>query len=108
MADSIDRAAPVAKNTFDLSHFRNAPAELLTATAEADQPLTERDAEQALRDAGYSRREAKAILSEGYGALTLRDAEDAPETDVMIAEVTDYPRELARNRLRLLELSLSA
>ncbi len=100
LADSIDRAAPVAKNTFDLSHFRNPPAELLTATAEADQPLTERDAEQALRDAGYSRREAKAIVAEGYGALTLRDAEEEPVPEATVS--------LARARLRLRELSLSA
>ncbi len=100
LADGIDRAAPAAKNTFDLSHFRHAPAELLTATAEADQPLTERDAEQALRDAGYSRREAKAIVAEGYGALTLRDAEDVPSPEATIS--------LARARLRMRELTLSA
>lgn len=95
LADGIDRAASAAKNTFDLSAFRNAPEHLLTAeaTAAGDQPLTERDAEQALRDAGYSRREAKAILSEGYGALTLRDAEEPSVPEGTIS--------LARARLRM-------
>ncbi len=93
LADGIDRAVSAAKNTFDLSHFRNAPEHLLGVETEADQSLTERDAEAALRDAGYSRREAKAILSEGYGALTLRDAEDAPAPAATIS--------LARARLRM-------
>jgi len=38
--------------------------------------LGARDAEKALRDAGFSRTEAKAILAEGYKATPLRDAED--------------------------------
>lgn len=36
--------------------------------------LTIRDAEEALRDAGFSRKEAKAILSGGFKSLPLRDA----------------------------------
>lgn len=35
-----------------------------------------RDAERALRDAGFSRTEAKSILASGYDALSLRDAEE--------------------------------
>jgi uncharacterized protein len=36
--------------------------------------MTERDAERALRDAGFSRTEAKAIVAEGFKGLALRDA----------------------------------
>lgn len=35
-----------------------------------------RDAEQALREAGFSRSQAKALLAQGYKALSLRDADD--------------------------------
>lgn len=35
-----------------------------------------RDAERALREAGFSRGEAKSILAEGYKSLSLRDAGD--------------------------------
>lgn len=38
--------------------------------------LTIRTAEKALREAGYSRTEAKAILAAGYKAMPPRDAED--------------------------------
>lgn len=38
--------------------------------------LTIRTAEKALRDAGFSRTEAKAILAEGFKAMPPRDAED--------------------------------
>jgi len=34
-------------------------------------------AERALREAGFSRTQAKAVLAEGFSALPLRDAEDA-------------------------------
>lgn len=43
-----------------------------------------RIAEQALRDAGFSRTEAKAILAEGFKAVPLRDAEDYGELAEMI------------------------
>ncbi|WP_160119649.1 HK97 family phage prohead protease [Rhodovarius lipocyclicus] len=39
--------------------------------------LTERDAERALRDAGFSRSEAKAIIASGFKALPQRDADEA-------------------------------
>ena len=45
--------------------------------------LTIRDAEMALRDAGFSRNQAKAILSKGYSALSLRDAEDNADNEVV-------------------------
>lgn len=39
--------------------------------------LTERDAERALRDAGLSRSEAKAVIAAGFKSLPQRDAGDA-------------------------------
>lgn len=66
------------------------PAEILES-AEETAPLEEqrptiRDAEKALRDGGFSDREAKAILADGYRSLDARDeheeeAEDVPGTD---------------------------
>lgn len=46
--------------------------------------LTIRIAEQALRDVGFSQREAKAILAEGFKAIPQRDAEDYGELAEMI------------------------
>lgn len=47
-----------AKASFDLSIFANVPDSLIN-----DDELTERDAEKALRDAGFSRSKAKAMLA---------------------------------------------
>ncbi len=123
LADAIDREAPAAKNLFDLSHFQNAPAELLNATAEAqevtDSEPTIRDAERALRDAGYSRREAVAILAAGYTTAMQGDpvpveaepTDDAPEpmseeTDPVFGDVVAEAEAMVRraNRTRELEL----
>lgn len=54
----IDGKAPKAK--FDLSVFNNVPDDL---RENRDHELTERDAEKALRDAGFSRSKAKALLA---------------------------------------------
>lgn len=43
---------------------------------------TIRDAERALRDAGFSRTESKQILSSGYKSLSLRDAEDSADDEI--------------------------
>jgi len=45
--------------------------------------LTIRDAEYALRDAGFSRTQAKDILARGY-KLSLRDAEDSESKDELV------------------------
>jgi len=50
--------------------------------------LSIRDAERALRDAGYSRTEAKAILASGYKSLPPRDAEDYSELAELISRNT--------------------
>lgn len=43
---------------------------------------TIRDAEKALRDAGFSRTESKQILSSGFKSLSLRDAEDSADNEI--------------------------
>ena len=72
---------------FDLSAFSNTP-ETLKQPSEACEtqedggtPPKPRTAEDALRDVGYSRREAKAILSDGLKAIKgqQEDVESAPE-----------------------------
>ena len=50
--------AKSAKAQFDLSMFANAPAEY-----KANHEPTERDAEKALRDVGFSKKQAKAMLA---------------------------------------------
>ena len=44
--------------------------------------LTIRDAERALRDAGFSRAEAKRILADGFKSLSLRDAEQKEDDEL--------------------------
>jgi len=56
--DTIIEAGKPIKAQFDLSMFANVPDELVR-----DEDLTERDAEKALRDAGFSRSKAKAMLA---------------------------------------------
>ena len=51
--------------------------------------LSIRDAERALRDAGYSRTEAKAILAAGYKTLPQREAEDYGELAEIIRRNTE-------------------
>lgn len=46
--------------------------------------LTIRDAERALREVGFSLRDAKAILAEGYKAMPQRDGEDMEELAAML------------------------
>lgn len=51
------------------------------ASVKSNSGLTVRDAERALRDAGYSRSEAKAVLANGYRSIDgARDADDALTT----------------------------
>lgn len=64
-------------NLFDLSVFNNVPARLAGCPSPAV-----RDLERALRDAGCSKRQAKAILACGYADST-RDA--AAETEAVVA-----------------------
>ena len=49
--------------------------------------MTERDAERALRDAGFSRAEAKAIVAAGFKTLDQRDAGEADETATALKQL---------------------
>lgn len=60
-----------AKAQFDLSMFANAPEGMGFDT---DQKPTARDAEKALREVGYTRDEAKAIIAGGVRALSMDQA----------------------------------
>lgn len=44
--------------------------------------LTIRDAERALREAGFSRAEAKRILADGFSSLSLRDADEKDDSEL--------------------------
>jgi ATP-dependent protease ClpP protease subunit len=100
LADEVAEGPVLTKNTFDpaiLQTFKNTPAELLRdgdghgdGGTENKPTPTKRDAEDALRDAGLSRRDAKALVSAGWPALTTRDAEDGKAVN----------EELVRERLR--------
>ena len=100
LADRIDSAATPTQNSFDLSRFRNVPSDLAAGTASpeiaADPTPTKRAAEQALRDAGFSCREAKVIVATGWVTLEARDeseqdaaGEPAAASDVTTDEPTD-------------------
>jgi len=55
------------------------PANPQARVQQVKSDLDIRNAEQALRDAGFSRTEAKAILAHGYKAAAQRDAEESGE-----------------------------
>jgi ATP-dependent protease ClpP protease subunit len=61
--DTILNSKGKAKAAFDLSMFENVPDDLVV---EGNQTPTIRDAEKALRDAGFSRDKAKAMLAGGW------------------------------------------
>ncbi len=70
--DKVDGEQPT-ENHFDLSVFNNVPDQLLKPDGgETPRP---KDAEKGLRDAGFSRQEAKAILSGGLPALREEDTD---------------------------------
>lgn len=92
LADDIDDTAPVAQNRHDLSAYRNVPEHLRAATEPADpDPLTERDAEHALRDAGFSRRAARSIIARGWAD---DDEREAPSTEPTTVD-SDQPSDPA-------------
>ena len=62
LADQVADEQSSAQALFDLSMFNNVP------------PRLTRHVEAGLRDAGYSRREAKAAAAEGFDRLPQRDA----------------------------------
>lgn len=54
--------------------------------------LTERDAERALRDAGFSRSEAKAIVAAGFKTIAPREAADDAQLAALQALLSRIPR----------------
>ena len=122
LADRLDNAAPTASNKFDLSRFRNPPSALADGAVTANHIPTVRDAEQALRDAGFSARAAKAILAEGWADDG--DERDAPPSDGSVlgeegsgvdistaidtGTVADYPIDLAKARIALAEMAFAS
>lgn len=68
-----------AENRFDLSIFKNTPSELRMGPETV--PLTARDAERVLRDAGLSARAAKAVLAGGWNRLGSERAGGAASLD---------------------------
>ena len=92
LADRIEAAptAPVAADLFDLSAFLNTPQHLLRPAARgADRPVTKREAEQALRDAGLPAGAAKAILAGGWDGL---DGEPRDEVAALLAKLNELNR----------------
>jgi len=83
LADDIS-SEPAVQNSFDLSAFRNVPEHLnftVHPIALQSSSPTERDAERALRDAGFSQARAKAIVAQGFDAPH-RDGEvEDPESE---------------------------
>jgi len=73
---------------FDMSVFSHAPEQLQPrAGRDADpEPPSERDVERILRDAGFSRRQAAAIVAEGYQAADQRDADIDAKADAGTVE----------------------
>jgi len=73
-ADKAEGEEPASVENFDLSMFDKVPEELRIA-AKGAKPTTIRDFEKILRNAGFSRSEARAVASNGFGALDQREAE---------------------------------
>ena len=86
LADRIDTSSTPAQAKFDLSRFRNVPPDLAAAQALPEPTLTERDAERVLRDAGFSRDQAKTIVGRGWPKA---EEWDAPEADAEPATESD-------------------
>jgi ATP-dependent Clp endopeptidase proteolytic subunit ClpP len=67
---------------FDLSVFSHVPERFKFENRDRE-PLSIRDTERLLRDAGFSRSQATAILAGGYKAIGRREADDVPVDSVL-------------------------
>lgn len=87
LADEVAGDAAQAAAGFDLSIFKHAPADLLRdAAGEVERGPSKRDLERALRDAGLTRAEAKALLAKGYQSSESDDgARDVSELAALLA-----------------------
>lgn len=75
-----------AENSFDLSVFRNTPKHLLGSAPDGG-PVTKRDAERALRDAGLPAAAAKLVIARGWDGLDGDDARDERELRELAAHI---------------------
>ncbi len=68
LADMVDGDAEAEpSDKFDLSIYKHPPADLLSEAGEPeDREPSKRDVERALRDAGLSRSQAKALIAKGW------------------------------------------
>jgi len=91
LVDAVIEKEKPAENLFDLSVFNNVPDSLVETEDRETRPP--KDFEQALRDAGMSRQEAKAVLAEGLKAIEEPEPEEPDkktastrDRDIMQAE----------------------
>ncbi len=102
LADGVIAAA-TPQAAFDLSAFRHAPEALASVEASA-KPSTLRDCERALRDAGWSRRDAKAMAGKAFAQTpALRDSgtDDAKAVATMRALIDTLRQETQKCRSRI-------
>jgi ATP-dependent Clp endopeptidase proteolytic subunit ClpP len=91
LVDEVIEKTKPAENLFDLSVFNNVPDAL--NQPEACETQKPKDWESALRDAGMSRREAKAVLAEGLKALNPEsENEPYPVDNEMEAKKREFER----------------
>lgn len=86
VAASAKRKAD-AKASYDLSVYARCPEDLLER--DDDVPPTKRDLERALREAGCSRTQARAMLAKGFDTAFAKTPRDAGEVAVVINEAAD-------------------
>ena len=88
LVDTVIEKSKPAENLFDLSVFNNVPDAL--NQSEACETQKPKDFETALRDAGMSRREAKAVLAEGLKAIAEPEPTETKaslkDRDILMAE----------------------
>ncbi len=83
-ADKAEGEEAASVENFDLSMFDNVP-ETLRIAAKGTKPTTIRDFEKILRNAGFSRSEARAVASNGFGALNQREADEEIDSAKLLA-----------------------
>ncbi len=83
-ADKAEGEEAASVENFDLSMFNNVP-ETLRIAAKGTKPTTIRDFEKILRNAGFSRSEARAVASNGFGALNQREADEEIDSAKLLA-----------------------
>lgn len=83
-ADKAEGEEAASVENFDLSMFDNVP-ETLRIAAKGTKPTTIRDFEKILRNAGFSRSEARAVASNGFGALSPREADEEIDSAKLLA-----------------------